>query len=88
MTKVNIAQFKAHLGRYLGLVRRGRSLVVADRGTPVATVVPYSEARPSRLETRKPSKPARDLGRLQFPPVRGPQVDSVKLLREERRDRR
>jgi prevent-host-death family protein len=50
MQKVGSREFKNRMGRYLREVRRGRSLVITDRGKPVAKVVPPDEA-----ETEQPS---------------------------------
>ena len=43
MKKVKIAELKARLSEHLRRVRRGHSLVVLDRDTPVAKLVPHTE---------------------------------------------
>ncbi len=48
-TALRIAEFKARLSEHLQAVRRGAEIVVKDRETPIARVVPYAAA--SRLET-------------------------------------
>ena len=53
MRKVGSRELKNRLGRYLELVKRGDSLVITDRGKPVAQIVPAPG------DTRKP-----DLGAL------------------------
>lgn len=55
MTKgVGIADLKARLSEHLGNVRRGRTVTVLDRGTPVARIVPYqAESLEVRRATRK-----------------------------------
>jgi prevent-host-death family protein len=52
MKTVGIAQLKAHLSRYLHLVKHGHEIVVSDRGVPVAKIVPLasSEHEASRRE--------------------------------------
>jgi prevent-host-death family protein len=50
MQKVGSREFKNRMGRYLREVRRGRSLVITDRGKPVAKIVP-----PDETETEQPS---------------------------------
>jgi len=45
MQKVGSREFKNRMGRYLREVRGGRSLVITDRGKPVAKVVPPDEAK-------------------------------------------
>ena len=56
MTAIGIADLKAHLSEHLRAVRKGRSLTVLDRDTPVAMLVPV-EAGPLaiRKATRRPS---------------------------------
>ena len=67
MTKVGIADLKAHLSQHLRKVRSGRSLTVLDRDTPVARIVPYDSETP--LEVRRATRKPRDL-RLPSPPPR------------------
>lgn len=40
MEEVGVRELKASLSRYLGRVREGESIVVTDRGRPVARLVP------------------------------------------------
>jgi len=40
MQKVGSREFKNRLGRYLDAARKGKSLIITDRGTPVAKVSP------------------------------------------------
>jgi len=84
MTKVGIAQLKAHLSQYVRGARRGETVVVLDRNEPVARLVPYESAN-LPLPTRKPLRGLHDLRLL--PPV-APSPDSLAALAEERRDRR
>lgn len=84
MTKVGIAQLKAHLSRYVRGARRGETVVVLDRNEPVARLVPYESAN-LPLPTRKPLRGLHD---LRLPPPLAPSPDSLAALAEERRDRR
>jgi antitoxin (DNA-binding transcriptional repressor) of toxin-antitoxin stability system len=46
---VNIQQAKTHLSRHLKRVKRGETLVICDRNTPVAELRPLTAAkRPDR----------------------------------------
>ena len=56
MSKVGIADLKARLSEHLRKVRKGQTLVVLDRDTPVARIVPYGPESPLavRRATRKP----------------------------------
>lgn len=61
MQKIGSREFKNRMGKYLAAVRRGQSLVITDRGQPVAKVSPPDaddqqtealEARLQELEAR------------------------------------
>jgi len=82
MTRVGIADLKAHLSQHLRTVRSGRSLTVLDRDTPVARIVPYDSETP--LEVRRATRKPRDL-RLPSPPPRP--TDSLSVLLDDRASR-
>lgn len=86
MKQVGIAALKARLSEYLREVRRGRTLTVVDRETPVARIVPY-EANGAPLVVRRPRRTAVGLQRVKLPPPLRVKADVVALLLEERRDR-
>jgi prevent-host-death family protein len=50
---MTISHFKAHLSEELRKVRRGARLVISDRDTPIAEVVPYRTG-PALLDIRAP----------------------------------
>jgi antitoxin (DNA-binding transcriptional repressor) of toxin-antitoxin stability system len=78
MKGVGIADLKAHLSEHLRSVRKGRTLIVLDRDTPVARLEPY---RAEPIEIRRATRRARDL-RLPRPPARP--IDSLAVLLEDR----
>jgi prevent-host-death family protein len=87
--EVKIAQFKSRLSEYLRSVRRGHEIIIKDRETPIARVVPYKEPA-KRLVTIPPTRSLKEveemLRRLKRPKnLRPGDVDQA--LREERRDR-
>jgi prevent-host-death family protein len=43
MTRVKVSELKNNLSRYLAAARRGETIVVCDRSTPIARIVPYKE---------------------------------------------
>jgi prevent-host-death family protein len=45
-----VAELKAHLSRYLGLVKTGEEIVVTERGVPVARLVPVDDTVAPDLE--------------------------------------
>jgi len=79
MSKVRIADLKAHLSEHLRRVRSGRTLTVLDRDTPVAQIVPYPNQAPLlvRRATRKP-------GPLPLPPPPAKRTDSLSVLLADR----
>ncbi len=82
MSTVGIADLKARLSEYLRRVRRGGSLTVLDRDTPVARIVPYEAEAP--LEVRRASrKPAE----LRLPPPTDAPTDSLAVLLQDRASR-
>ncbi|WP_158531659.1 MULTISPECIES: type II toxin-antitoxin system Phd/YefM family antitoxin [unclassified Meiothermus] len=50
MERISARELKNRLGRYLGLVREGKSLEITDRGRPVARLVPQGTGLPERLQ--------------------------------------
>jgi len=82
MSKVGIADLKAHLSQHLRKVRGGRTLTVLDRNTPVARIVPYEADAP--LEVRKATRTPRS---LRLPPPPTPPADSLRVLLEDRASR-
>lgn len=85
MRKVRIAELKAHLSAHLKAVRKGQTVTVMDRDTPIARIVPYREGAAPTLRVRAPM---RKLHSTPLPPPMSVPVDSLAALREERRDRR
>ena len=82
MSKVGIADLKAHLSQHLRRVRGGRTITVVDRETPVAQIVPYdvAAALEIRRATRKP-------GELHLPAPLAKVTDSLTVLLQDRASR-
>ena len=84
MKRAKLAELKAHLGDYLASVRAGETVLVCDRNTPIARIVPYDERddgfvvheaqRPSELRAVRGVKPRA-------------RVDVVRMLRDDREQR-
>ena len=82
MKNVGIADLKAHLSRHLKSVRRGETITVLDRDTPVARIVPI-ETTANGLVIHPPTNPGR-LCDVKLPPPSGMKQDIVELLIEDR----
>lgn len=79
---VRVAELKAHLSAYLRAAQRGRSVIVCDRDTPLARLVPI-EAEPALL-IRPPSADYASLQDVPLPPRLRSAVDAVALLLQDR----
>ena len=80
-----VSQLKAKLSSYLALVRRGETVIVRDRRTPIAKLVPYLQSTEDlRLDVA--TKAASELKGLSPVRLLKP-VDVVEALREDREAR-
>ncbi len=86
METVRIAELKARLSEYLRRVRRGETLTVTDRETPIAQIIPY-QTGPASLTVRRPAPDTRSLRAIRLPPSLNIKTDIVQLLAKERGDR-
>jgi prevent-host-death family protein len=86
MKQVRIAELKARLSEYLRTVRRGETIAVLDRDTPIAEIIPFRE-RP-QLRIRRPAPGAPPPNRVRLPKPLKLNVDVAQLLLEERQGHR
>jgi len=86
MKQVRIAELKARLSEYLRAVRRGETIAVLDRETPVAQIVPVRDR--STLRVRKPARGTPAPNRVPLPKPLKVNIDIVQLLLEERQSHR
>jgi prevent-host-death family protein len=85
MKRVGIADLKAHLSGHLRTVKKGETLVIVDRGTPVARILPAADAG-GGLVTRPPTRDLQAVRQMlkRLPPLDLP-VDSLSILLEDRK---
>ena len=86
MRQVGIAELKSRLSEYLRAVRRGETISVLDRETPVAQIVPVRQKNALRI--RKPAPGTPPPNRVQLPKPLPLKLDIVELLMEERQGHR
>jgi prevent-host-death family protein len=86
MKQVGIAELKSRLSEYLRAVRRGETISVLDRDTPVAQIVPIRQK--SALGIRKPAPGTPPPNRVQLPEPVTLTMDAVEVLMEERQGHR
>ena len=85
--EVGIAELKGKLSEYLRAVRKCGEIVIKDRDTPIARLVPYEKPR-KRLDTIPPTARWQEIRKVKFErpeALRPGAVDAA--LRELRRDR-
>jgi prevent-host-death family protein len=86
-TEVTITEIKSHLSAYLRSVRNGGEILVKDRETPIARIVPYKPAR-RRIATIPATKSHKNIDRLPFfRPANLKPGDVDEALRWVRQDR-
>ena len=86
MKQVRVAELKARLSEYLRAVKRGETIAVLDRDTPVAEIVPIRNR--TALRVRKPAPGTPPPNRVPLPKPAKLNVDVVQLLLEERQAHR
>lgn len=64
---VSIRELKSRLSHYLGLTRKGESLVITDRGVPIGRIVPIGQDLGQRLAAMCESGQAQWNGRKLVP---------------------
>lgn len=82
MKQAMISELKARLSKYVALVRRGETIIVRDRNTPVAKLVPYEDERES-LQLERPSLSLEELSGITPVKLLKP-IDLVRSLRQDR----
>lgn len=68
MTKVGVAKLKAELSDYLRKVKLGGEVVVYDRETPIARIVPYEATERRGGLIIRPAKPGVRFQDVPLPP--------------------
>ncbi len=79
---MGVAELKAKLSEYLREARRGRTVTVLDRETPVAQLVPIASTE--ILSVRPAAGLHKSLAQVPLPPPACLSVDPVALLLEDR----
>jgi prevent-host-death family protein len=82
MNRVGVADLKAHLSQHLRRVKGGRTLIILDRNTPIARIVPFGPSGP--IELRGATRKAASVRRAK---PTTPPTDSLRLLLEDRAGR-
>jgi prevent-host-death family protein len=86
MNRAGVAELKARLSEFLRYVRRGHSVTVYDRDTPIARLVPLDASE--LISTRPPVGRHASLHDVPLPPPLPLDVDILEVLGEERQSHR
>ena len=78
MKGVGIADLKARLSEHLKSVRKGRTLTVLDRDTPIAKLVPFTD---EAVEVRRATRRLKD---FDLPTAPSKATDSLGVLLDDR----
>lgn len=85
MRSVKIAELKSQLSRHLRDVQKGESLIVLDRETPIARVIPIDAG--DDVTITLPASGAPPVGKIKLPVPPRIAVDVVELLLADRSSR-
>ena len=83
MNRIRIAELKARLSEQLRKVRGGQTIIVMDRDTPIARLIPYESSQPA-IVVHRPRVHYSTLGEIPVPPPVTLDVDVVDVLLEGR----
>lgn len=84
MLRVNVAELKTRLGRYLQKVRAGETIAVTSHSHAIARIIPYEEG--GRIAIIEPTRPVKELKEVKSA-FQLDEVDGVKTLLEDRNRR-
>jgi len=86
-SKVGIAELKAHLSEYVRAAQKGKEVIIKDRETEVAKMVPIRERMPvfQVIPASRPSKGIDDLAGFRPTGVTPEEID--RIFAETRADR-
>ena len=86
MKMVRIAELKSRLSEHLRAVKRGETLTVLERDTPVARITPIESKRSLLVIRPRPARPV-PLADIPLPRPLKTKTDIVALLLQERGER-
>jgi prevent-host-death family protein len=86
-SKVGIAELKAHLSEYVRAAQKGKEVIIKDRETEVARIVPIRERKPAFrvIPASRPSKGIDDLAGFRPTGVTPEEIE--RIFAETRADR-
>ena len=85
MKRVKVSELKTKLSAYLTEVRNGDTVIVCDRKTPIAQIIPF-DANAEGLQIQEASQPIKELFESRAVRLRK-RINVDKILREARGER-
>jgi prevent-host-death family protein len=86
MKEVKIAELKVHLSAHLAAVRKGETIIVCDRSTPIARLTPIRQTHDDDLILEEAIDPPSEARKIK-PLKRLKRVEVDRVLAEMRKDR-
>lgn len=83
MKRAKVSELKARLSEFLAGVRAGETVIVCDRVTPIARLVPIDAEEIDDLEIEEPTLPLAELRRIEGVRLRR-RADVGRMLAESR----
>jgi prevent-host-death family protein len=88
-SKVGIAEFKAHLSEYVRAAQKGKEIIIKDRDTPVARLVPIDDLHLAPPRIIRPTRSWAEFERMldarpPFPVIPAEEID--RAIEETRKD--
>jgi prevent-host-death family protein len=85
MKRAKVSELKSRLSSYLAEVRSGETVIVCDRATPIARLVPF-EQEMEAVKIRESGRPMSELSRIRSVRLRK-RINADEILRQVRGDR-
>lgn len=85
MKEARIAELKSHLSKYLQYVRLGGEVVISDRDTPIARLIPH-EKKKEKIVIKPGRGSFKEVFKHFKAPPADPGADSLKALLATRED--
>lgn len=83
--KAKIGELKTHFSSYIQKVKKGGEIVVTERNTPVAKIIPFPEKKEKLLIIHKPKQPYK-FSDIKVPPMDS-KIDILEILKQTRADK-
>ncbi len=86
--KVNIAEFKAHMGVHLKRVRGGEEVILKDRNMEIAKISPVTNEVKTPFKITRAKRSPKEFDAFVSPQLNLGGLDSLQLLKELRADKK